>query len=77
MLTKRYILKSSRLQHAYGENRPGFYDHDRSNLSGPYHQDSTVIDQISSKDKTENIEQKPISFNLKKDQKTGAHKLEV
>lgn len=35
MLTLKYLLKSVRLQHAYGENRPGHINHDRACIEGP------------------------------------------
>ena len=77
MLTKRYILKSARLQHAYGEARPGFYDHDRSNLSGPNKDNSTIIEQVEVENPTSETDQDFVSFKLEKDPKTGAHQLKV
>lgn len=52
MLTLKYLLKSVRLQHAYGERPPGHINHDRACIEGPEFSGGAITNLC---DRTENI----------------------
>jgi hypothetical protein len=78
MLTLRYIIRSSLLEHSYGENRPGHIDHDRSAIEGPgsaevFCQETASNDSFNSAEDDD----KPvaISIDIIQDPDTGEYRM--